>query len=850
MSTTHDLVKSFTTFGPFLRYLRKRAQLTQRDLGAAVGYSVAQISLLENDQRLPDLTTLAALFIPALNVQDEPQSTARLLELAAASRGADEPTVQTRITRRAIIAEEIVESTTPFQSPISNIQHPTSNFQLPTSNFQLPTSNLPAPLLPLIGRTGELDHLQALVIDPAVRLITLLGPPGVGKTRLALQLAHAVQPHFVDGVYWIDLSSITDPALVAAAVRSSIGLPTPIDPAADELAVLRDGLRHRHALLVIDNFEHVVDAAPIIAEVLMAAPQVKAIVTSRTALEVYGEHTYTVAPLPLPDLDHLPPLKDLQRYPAVALFIERARAVQPAFALSSANAKAIAAICARLDGLPLAIELAAAQSQLFTPRDLLHRLSERHPLTTRGTRHRPARQRTLDDAIAWSYRQLNPMEQQLFCALSVFAGGFTTEAIQAFKVVDDPIGTLSSLLAKSLVQVQPETSGELRFGLLETIREFAAERLVESKDEDLARQPHAAYFMSLAERIESLLTGIDQARWLHRLERERDNFRAALTWALHDDRDPDRIEIALRLCVALWKYWRYRCYLSEGYTWTTRALDAARRDPKAHLVLRAQAEWGAGVLAAVRRDEAPATVHLERSLRLWEKAEDVRGIAGALTALGARAMYRGDYEQAARYQREALALYEGEGELTGLAYAHNALGESLRAAGNHAASREHYQASLHLAQQAGHQRGVAVAISNLAHVEIADGQLDTAREHLLKGLALFREIGDTVNVASCVTSLACLHAALHTAADALQAARLFGLAERLLRESGGALEAADRLEAQRSQVLARSMIDPNVFEAAWINGQTPSFEQQLWASLPALSVAKDDVDKLWYHAGR
>jgi predicted ATPase/transcriptional regulator with XRE-family HTH domain len=817
MSTVRELVESYTTFGPFLHYLRKRAQLTQRDLGTAVGYSVAQISLLENDQRLPDLTTLAALFIPALNLQDEPQLTTRLLELAAASRSAGESPVQTRITRRAIIAEEIVELTALLHAP-----HPTS-----TRSVQHLTSNLPAPLLPLIGRLSELEHLQAQLLDPGVRLITLLGPPGVGKTRLALQSARDVQHQFIDGAHWIDLSSITDHPLVAAALRGSIGLPAPIDPAADEVQLLRDGLRDRQALLLIDNFEQVIDAAPVIAEVLAAAPQTKAIVTSRAALEIYGEQTFIVAPLPLPDRDHLPPLKDLQRNAAIALFVERARAVQPAFKLTSANAPTIAAICAHLDGLPLAIELAAAQSQVFTPQEMLQRLIEHRPLTGRGTRHRPAHQRTLSDAIAWSYRQLNPIEQRLFRTLSVFVGGFTSAALQAFKVVDDPIGTLSALLAKSLVQAQPEADDALRFRLLETVREFAAERLAQSDDEAMIRQQHAVYFTALAEHIEPELTGIDQAQWLNRLEKDRDNFRTALMWLLHDDRDPEHIEFALRLCVALWKYWRYRCYLSEGYTWTMRALQAAQHYPQAYLELRAQAEWGAGVLAAVKRDETVATAHLERSLQLWEKAEDASGIAGALTALGARAMYRGDYAQATKYQREALKLYAGEGALQGLAYAHNALGESLRAAGDYAASREHYQASLELAQQSGHQRSIAVALSNLARVEIAAGELATARQHLLNGLVLFRAIGDAVNVASCVTSLACYQATVDAEDAAIQAARLFGLADRLLRESGGTLEAVDLLEAQHYQARTRSALGAEIFEAAWQAGQTSALDAQL-----------------------
>ena len=311
MATREPCPEAFNTFGSFLRYLRKRARMTQRDLGLAVGYSVPQVSLLENDQRLPNLTTLAALFVPALRLQAEPKLMTRLLELAAASRHASKAATNASLRPDGGAVAASPQAVT--------VGRPSS------AAHQLPNPNLPAPLASLLGRVDELDKLRTVLLDPGVRLITLLGPPGVGKTSLALELARLGQQHFGDGAFWIDLSAVDEPALVPAALRASIGLARPLDPAVDELDVLCHGLRDRQALLVIDNFEQVIDAATVVAAVLLAASEVKAIVTSRAALEVYGEHIFTVAPLPLPDLSHLPSPAGLQRYPAIALFVQRAR---------------------------------------------------------------------------------------------------------------------------------------------------------------------------------------------------------------------------------------------------------------------------------------------------------------------------------------------------------------------------------------------------------------------------------------------------------------------------------------------------------------------------------------------
>src|SRR5947209_7142429 len=396
-------------------------------------------------------------------------------------------------------------------------------------------NNLPPQPTPLIGREHEVATVTALLRREDVRLVTLTGPGGSGKTRLSLRVAEEQSEVFSDGVYFVNLAPIRDSEFVVPAIAQTLDIQEmegqPL------FALLKAFLREKHLLFLLDNFEQVVHAAPQIAELLAACPRLKILVTSRMALHVRAEHVFPVPPLALPDSKDVPDVATLSQYGAVALFLQQAQAVKPDFHLTQANARAVPQICARLDGLPLAIELAAVRINLFPPHVLLARLSRRLAVLTSGPQDAPARQQTLRDTIAWSYRLLNPQERRLFRWLSVFAGGCTLEAAEAVYAIPDSGGeqvvdVVASLIDKNLVQQSGQESDELRLVMLETIREYGLEALAESREMEAVQHAHALYYLALAEQAEPELAGLQQAAWLERLEREHDNLRVALSWAL------------------------------------------------------------------------------------------------------------------------------------------------------------------------------------------------------------------------------------------------------------------------------------------------------------------------------
>ncbi|MDP9371880.1 MAG: protein kinase, partial [Chloroflexota bacterium] len=431
--------------------------------------------------------------------------------------------------------------------------------------------NLPAPPTPLIGRGRELESLQDLLLDPDVRLVTVTGPGGIGKTRLALEAARQAAEEFAGGVCFVPLAAIRDPQFVMPTVARMLEV--------DEVAgrpmveVLGHALRERDLLLVLDNLEQVIEAAGDLGSLLAACPRLAILATSREPLHLRAEHVVATPPLAVPPLGQRGSLAHLGaqaagRYEAVTLFAERARAVRPDFALTDANASVVAALCARLDGLPLAIELAAARSRHLAPAALLARWERRLPLLAGGPRDLPERQRTLRDAIAWSHDLLTPAEQALFRRLAVFAGGFTLEAAEAVCLPPDDERTaiadgVWALADKSLLRREDAPDGEAHFGMLETIREFGLEHLAASGEETAVRQAHAAYVLALVERAEPALTGPEQGIWFDRLEIEHDNLRAALAWTL----DRRAADVALRLGAAPWRFWSARGYLAEGRGW-------------------------------------------------------------------------------------------------------------------------------------------------------------------------------------------------------------------------------------------------------------------------------------------
>jgi predicted ATPase len=463
--------------------------------------------------------------------------------------------------------------------------------------------NLPAQLTPLIGRDQEVAAVSTLLRRPRVRLLTLVGTGGVGKTRLALQVATDLHADFPDGVYFVSLAPISDAALVMPTIAQTFDLKeTAARPLLD---LLKAFLGEKHVLLLLDNFEQVLPAAPHLTDLLTSCPHLTILVTSRATLHVGGEHEFPVPPLILPDLTQLLPPETLSDYAAVALFVSRAQATQPTFHLTATNAHAVAKICVQLDGLPLAIELAAARSKLLPPQALLTRLEHRLMLLTSGGQDAPVRQQTLRNTLAWSYDLLSPREQRLFRQLTAFVGGFALEAVEAVckTLSDEPMHVLegvASLLDKNLVhRTEQEREEEPRFVLLETVREYGLERLAEAGETETTHEAHAAYYLALAERAELELSSPQQISWFERLERVHDNLRAALSWFLEQGSERQRSELALRLSGALSQFWFIRGYVSEGEYWLERTLDESRGVRSS---VRAKALTGAGGLATLQDD--------------------------------------------------------------------------------------------------------------------------------------------------------------------------------------------------------------------------------------------------------
>src|SRR5829696_8319575 len=485
--------------------------------------------------------------------------------------------------------------------------------ELPASYPPLKTldarmNNLPAQPTPLIGRGRELGEVCDLLRAEGLRVLTLTGPGGIGKTRLGLQVGAELLDEFEEGVFFVALAPITDPALVPSAIAEALGVVEAADQPLEE--ALKDYLRSKELLVLLDNFEQVLGGAPLVGQLLSACPKLKVLATSRSVLRVYGEQEYPVPPLELPSPGRLPPIDRLSQYEAVRLFIERAKAAKPDFSVTDENAPAVAAICARLDGLPLAIELAAARIKLLTPAAMLERLGSRLKLLGGGARDLPERQRTLRGTIEWSHALLDEGEQVLFARLAVFSGGRTLEAIEA--VCDakgdlpmDALEGVSSLLDKSLLRQEEGPEGEPRFVMLETIHEYTRERLGASGEAEEVRRLHAEYFLALAEEAEAELSGADQLAYLERLEAEHDNFRAALTWSL------ERASVtALRMAAALARFWEKRSYFSEGSSWLEAAvrLSESVEAATADSATRAKLLSEAGTFAFFRTDFDDAIV--------------------------------------------------------------------------------------------------------------------------------------------------------------------------------------------------------------------------------------------------
>ena len=636
-----------------------------------------------------------------------------------------------------------------------------SHWTLPSKTPDAYYSNLPAPLTPLIGREQEVLAVCALLQRQDVRLVTLTGTGGIGKTRLSLEVASELLRAFSDGVYFIPLASIVDPALVIPTIAHELGMTHRYagrqQPVAEHMDYLKTTLREKRCLLLLDNFEQVVSAAPDMAELLTACPHLKMLVTSRAVLHLQGEHAFPVPPLALPEGTSPLPVIDLTQYSAIALFLQRALAIKPDFDVTTANVQTIVAICRRLDGLPLAIELAAARIKLLPLQALLQRMIRPLAILTGGTQNAPERQQTLRNTIAWSYHLLNAVDQQLFRRISVFAGGCTLDAIEALYIsypdrTELVLDGVTSLIDKSLLQ-QTGQGDEPRLVMLETIREYALEMLSANGEEQMARYAHTAYYLSLAEESERELGGPNQAIWLERLEREHDNLRAAMEWSLkrgENAAEAERhMELALRLGGALRRFWQMHGHLSEGQIFLERALSASK-GIEVSTRARAKALIAAGTLASTQNDFDRTETYCRQSLALFRELGDQQGIALSLYLLSVVPLMKGDSVAARSLTQEALALFREMGDRERIAWSLSTLGFMDAQVGKYDSARSHYEESLAVHRELGDKRGIALTLLRLAQLLfVSQGDQEALRSLLDEGLALFTELGEKEGIANC-----------------------------------------------------------------------------------------------------
>jgi len=680
----------------------------------------------------------------------------------------------------------------------------------PARQLEPRPTNIPVQRTGFVGRAKEVTAARELLLRQDVRLLTVTGPGGIGKTRLAVEVANAVIEHFSGGIYFVPLSSLCDPGLVASVIAQTLGIREA--GGQSPLEVLKKKLQDSLGapmLFLLDNFEHLVQAAPTVAELLAMSPNLKILVTSRAALHVYGEHEFPVPPLALPDSRSMPSVEVLSHYPAVALFVQRAVAAKPDFELNRENALAVAEVCARLDGLPLAIELAAARVKVLSPSAMRTRLASRLQLLTGGARDLPQRQQTLRAAMDWSYDLLNAAEQRLFRRVSVFVGGCNLEGVEA--VCDtkgdldlDLLDGMASLVDKSLLQQLAQPDGESRFAMLETIREYAREKLKASGEEALTRRAHAAYCLVLAEEETTEGSGAAVGEWLERFALEHDNFRAGLEW-LTETGDTDW---GLRLGSALFRFWETREHLTEGRDRLGKLLKLP--GSVAPTTLRARALFAAGVLAAEQGDYASAEALFRESLDISRQLSDTQGVAVSLNALAVLARNWGDVARAHSLCEESLEAWRELGDLKAVARSLSNLANMVTLQGDYSRARSLYAECFSIFRGLGDRTGVAWSLNHQGDVARDQGDTAAARELYEQGLAIFRELDDRWGIADSLADLGTLAREQQNVAAALG---LYRESLRIFHELGHkrgiarlleclACSAAAQFEARRSLRLA------------------------------------------------
>lgn len=858
------------TFGGWLKQRRRELGVTQEELAESIGCSGTAIRKIEVGDRHPS-GQIAQLLADYLSIPADE----REAFIAFARTG-----------RPALVGA----GTAPGEAGMRALWR----------NAYLHQTNLPTVLTPLIGRVQEAADARGYLLHPKVRLLTLTGAPGIGKTRLALQVAAGVVERFEDGVFLVELAAIVDPDMVLPTVARTLGLKEAADRTTE--GVLLEHVRERKMLLLLDNFEQVLDGAASVVKLMEASSWLKVLVTSREALHVRGERRLSVSPLAVPDpmlfsrsTNHqTETVAKLASYPSVQLFIDRVQDVSPDFELTHENAADVAIMCIKLEGLPLAIELAAARANHFSLAEMRAQLDNRLKLLTGGGRDLPARQRTLREAIAWSYDLLDRGEQTLFRSLGVFVGGCTLAAMQAINEVGEEdrgslkpaLEVLQALEDKNLVRQQARSnkSEEVRFGMLEGIREYALERLIASGVAEAVRQRHARYFLALVREVNANKSGPRQAALLARLDAELDNLRSALDWLLDYGREDEELtELALHMVIALFYYWDLRGYFTEGREWLERTLENGERNlwcvdclkgekvegREADLKrLQAMALNTAGLLAWDQSDNHAAQAFYEAGLTLRREVGDKRGTAASLNNLALLASDHGRYEDAIKLHEEALALRQEFGNKMDVALSLNNLGvvcwnmgdanralafyeESLalyRELGNksdmvlaldnlgmvatnqedYAAAREYQEECLAICRALGHKNNLAHVLVNTAGRMVEEGDYTQGRKLYAEALPLLRELGYQRVIAKCFQGMAamCYKQDRH-----IEAARLWGVAEGLRQAIDHPMGKMGRALYERRVASAREQVGSTAFESAWVEGRAMPLEEAVGYAL-------------------